>query len=178
MLQCILSLVSWVLASMMTESSSCFWNVTETQDADVCMMVCLKCLVDLLFLSTPTIGSLWTQWAVMAASHCYSWWRWWSDTLLVTLIRLWPRHSCHMSFGFVNRKNDNFRVVLWSFLHNLIDMVVLQQRWKEKFFVNVGTDCGLTIAGFYYVCFSRSDGSVHGFYYDPNSRFALLFSCL
>jgi hypothetical protein len=44
-------------------------------------------------------------------------------------------------------------------------------RWKEKFFVNVGTDCGLTIAGFYYVCFSRSDGSVHGFYYDPNSRF-------
>jgi hypothetical protein len=21
---------------MMTESSSCFWNVTETQDADVC----------------------------------------------------------------------------------------------------------------------------------------------
>jgi hypothetical protein len=42
-------------------------------------------------------------------------------------------------------------------------------RWKEKFFVNVGTDCGLTIAGFYYVCFSRSDGSVHGFYYDPNS---------
>lgn len=44
------------------------------------------------------------------------------------------------------------------------------QRWKEKFFVNVGTDCGLTIAGFYYVCFSRSDGSVNGFYYDPNSR--------
>jgi len=42
-------------------------------------------------------------------------------------------------------------------------------RWKEKFFVNVGTDCGLTIAGFYYVCFSRSDGSVNGFYYDPNS---------
>lgn len=42
-------------------------------------------------------------------------------------------------------------------------------RWKEKFFVNVGADCGLTIAGFYYVCFSRSDGSIHGFYYDPNS---------
>jgi len=53
----------------------------------------------------------------------------------------------------------------------------LQQRWKEKFFVNVGTDCGLTIAGFYYVCFSRSDGSVHGFYYDPNSRFVWLYSC-
>ena len=47
------------------------------------------------------------------------------------------------------------------------------QRWKEKFFVNVGAECGLTIAGFYYVCFSRSDGSVHGFYYDPNSTYGL-----
>lgn len=44
------------------------------------------------------------------------------------------------------------------------------QRWKEQYFVNVGTDCGLTIAGFYYVCFSCSDGSISGFYYDPNSR--------
>ncbi|KAJ7535771.1 hypothetical protein O6H91_12G045300 [Diphasiastrum complanatum] len=43
------------------------------------------------------------------------------------------------------------------------------KRWKEKFFVNVGTDCGLTIAGFYYVCFTRSNGIVNGYYYDPNS---------
>ncbi|KAK7859791.1 glucose-induced degradation protein 4 like protein [Quercus suber] len=42
-------------------------------------------------------------------------------------------------------------------------------RWKEQYFVNVGTDCGLTIAGFYYVCFSCSDGSISGYYYDPNS---------
>ncbi|KAL8526884.1 hypothetical protein ACS0TY_015941 [Phlomoides rotata] len=42
-------------------------------------------------------------------------------------------------------------------------------RWKEQHFVNVGTECGLTIAGFYYVCFSCSDGSINGFYYDPNS---------
>lgn len=42
-------------------------------------------------------------------------------------------------------------------------------RWKEQYFVNVGTDCGLTIAGFYYVCFSCTDGSISGFYYDPNS---------
>ena len=39
--------------------------------------------------------------------------------------------------------------------------------------MNVGAECGLTIAGFYYVCFSRSDGSVHGFYYDPNSTYGL-----
>ena len=47
---------------------------------------------------------------------------------------------------------------------------MVMQRWKEQYFVNVGTDCGLTIAGFYYVCFSCSDGSISGFYYDPNSR--------
>ncbi|KAL0347334.1 UNVERIFIED_CONTAM: Transcription factor CYCLOIDEA [Sesamum calycinum] len=47
-------------------------------------------------------------------------------------------------------------------------------RWKEQYFVNVGTDCGLTIAGFYYVCFSCSDGSINGFYYDPNSRITTL----
>mmetsp|Transcript_5941 Transcript_5941/g.20231 ORF Transcript_5941/g.20231 Transcript_5941/m.20231 type:complete len:292 (+) Transcript_5941:2057-2932(+) len=45
----------------------------------------------------------------------------------------------------------------------------LFMRWKEKFFVNVGPDCGLTIAGFYYVSFSRVDGSIDGFYFDPNS---------
>ncbi|KAJ0713891.1 putative vacuolar import/degradation protein Vid24 [Helianthus annuus] len=44
-------------------------------------------------------------------------------------------------------------------------------RWKEQYFVNVGSDCGLTIAGFYYVCFSCVDGSINGYYYDPNSRF-------
>ncbi|XP_078436164.1 glucose-induced degradation-like protein [Wolffia australiana] len=42
-------------------------------------------------------------------------------------------------------------------------------RWKEQYFVNVSVDCGLTIAGFYYVCFSCIDGSINGFYYDPNS---------
>ncbi|CAK9149269.1 unnamed protein product, partial [Ilex paraguariensis] len=46
---------------------------------------------------------------------------------------------------------------------------IFMVRWKEQYFVNVGTDCGLTIAGFYYVCFSCSDGSINGFYYDPNS---------
>ncbi|KAI3442854.1 Metallophos domain-containing protein [Psidium guajava] len=43
-------------------------------------------------------------------------------------------------------------------------------RWKEQYFVNVVEGCGLTIAGFYYVCFSCSDGSISGFYYDPKSR--------
>ncbi|KAK1394771.1 glucose-induced degradation protein 4-like [Heracleum sosnowskyi] len=52
---------------------------------------------------------------------------------------------------------------------NLSNYPYIFMRWKEQYFVNVGTDCGLTIAGFYYVCFSCNDGSVNGFYYDPNS---------
>lgn len=43
-------------------------------------------------------------------------------------------------------------------------------RWKEIFFVSPGEDCGLTIAGFYYVCLDRFTGAILGFYYDPNSQ--------
>ena len=46
---------------------------------------------------------------------------------------------------------------------------VVFMRWKEKCFVNVGSDCGLTIAGFYYVCYDRRTGVLDGYYYDPNS---------
>lgn len=52
---------------------------------------------------------------------------------------------------------------------NLTSHPYIFMRWKEKFFVNVSADCGLTIAGFYYICYSRADGSIQGFYYDPNS---------
>lgn len=48
-------------------------------------------------------------------------------------------------------------------------------RWKEIFFVNVGEDCGLTIAGFYYICLDRRTGVIHGFYFDPKSE---PFQCL
>ncbi|CAM8908478.1 hypothetical protein QQ045_027741 [Rhodiola kirilowii] len=44
----------------------------------------------------------------------------------------------------------------------------INMRWKEQHFVNVGFDCGLTITGFYYVCFSCIDGSISGYYYEPN----------
>ena len=42
-------------------------------------------------------------------------------------------------------------------------------RWKERCFVNAGNECGLTIAGFYYVCLSRKSGKIVGFYFDPSS---------
>jgi len=43
-------------------------------------------------------------------------------------------------------------------------------RWKEIFFVSPGEDCGLTIAGFYYVCMDRQAGAILGYYYDPHSQ--------
>ncbi|CAG8584662.1 4853_t:CDS:2 [Ambispora gerdemannii] len=43
-------------------------------------------------------------------------------------------------------------------------------RWKERCFVDMSAqDSGLTIAGFYYICIKRSDGSIEGYYYDPVS---------
>ncbi len=89
--------------------------------------------------------------------------------ILIVDIHLSLAASLFIFFSSGNRVVKYFKLCWWC--------CCLQQRWKEKFFVNVGTDCGLTIAGFYYVCFSRSDGSVHGFYYDPNSRFVWLYSC-
>ncbi|GJX83896.1 vacuolar import/degradation protein Vid24, partial [Tanacetum coccineum] len=54
-------------------------------------------------------------------------------------------------------------------LGDLFLLSPVMQRWKEQYFVNVGYDCGLTIAGSYYVRFSCVDGSINGYYYDPNS---------
>jgi hypothetical protein len=51
-------------------------NGTEPQDADVHIAVCLKFVQISTFLSTPTVGSSWQQWGVMAASCCCSQWRW------------------------------------------------------------------------------------------------------
>jgi hypothetical protein len=71
------------------------------------------------------------------------------------IFMVWDYLTCSFVYGYAF-----YLPFLWCYM----------QRWKEQYFVNVGADCGLTIAGFYYVCFSCSDGSISGFYYDPNSR--------
>eukprot|EP00891_Asterochloris_glomerata_P002968 jgi/Astpho2/2968/Aster-03287 len=44
-------------------------------------------------------------------------------------------------------------------------------RWKERWFQSPrDPECGLTIAGFYYLCLCRQDGSIQGFYHDPSSN--------
>ncbi len=73
--------------------------------ADYCVLICTPHLADHL---------------------SYSWWRWWSDTLWATLIRLWP-HSllCYP------------QTVVKSFLCNLIDMLSVfpweKWMWQAKF---------------------------------------------
>ncbi|KAL9264867.1 Glucose-induced degradation protein 4-like protein [Drosera capensis] len=77
-----------------------------------------------------------------------------------------------MGFADASSSSHNFMLdVMFAAFGTLIcySSLLAWQRWKEQYFVNVGADCGLTIAGFYYVCFSCSDGSINGFYYDPNS---------
>ncbi len=46
----------------------------------------------------------------------------------------------------------------------LRDYSHIYMRWKEQCFLNAGEDCGLTIAGFYYVCMCRKTGEVQGTY--------------
>jgi hypothetical protein len=52
----------------------------------------------IMFWSTPSVRSWWSQWGDMAASHCYSWWkvmvtltrRAWPTLILVMFILVWP----------------------------------------------------------------------------------------
>jgi hypothetical protein len=51
----------------------------------------------IMFWSTPSVRSWWSQWGDMAASHCYSWWkgmvtltrRAWPTLILVMFILVW-----------------------------------------------------------------------------------------
>ena len=51
---------------------------------------------------------------------------------------------------------------------NLSQHRYIFMRWKELFFVSPKGECGLTIAGFYYVCLDRHTGAILGFYHDPD----------
>ncbi|KAH0467407.1 hypothetical protein IEQ34_004645 [Dendrobium chrysotoxum] len=57
---------------------------------------------------------------------------------------------------------------LWEFWNGLREIYAEMER---AIFINFGIDFGLVIVAFYHVCFSCSEGSINGFYYDQNSRF-------
>ncbi len=64
------------------------------------------------FIIYTTIGSWCSQWVVMAAHHCYLWWRWRSDILWATIIRFYDCTQCYVSF----------KLSLWRLLCNFIGM--------------------------------------------------------
>ncbi len=75
-----------------------FENAGENSICRDCIVVCLNFLAD--FLSSPTIRSWWSQWAVMATCLCYSWWRWWSETL-------WRKSNAYWIFGLKTNLGSN-----------------------------------------------------------------------
>ncbi len=90
-------------------------NVTEAEDADVCILVCLQFWADYDMLSTPTIRCWWSHWIVTPAHHCYLWWRWWSwnlVTLLTTslIVMLSMKCSCWV-FSAISQILE--RCVIW-----------------------------------------------------------------
>jgi hypothetical protein len=62
---------------------------------------------------------------VMTAHCCCSWWRWWwSDTLWMTLMKLWL-HVILVMLVFAFARTDRtvtLKLVLWRFLCNLVDV--------------------------------------------------------
>jgi hypothetical protein len=66
----------------------CFQKFKRNLGGRFCIVFAPDLVWSITYLSTPTVMSWWSQWVVMAVHHCYSWWRGWSDTLWVTLIRL------------------------------------------------------------------------------------------
>ncbi len=69
--------------------------------------------------SAPTIGSWWSQWVVRPAHHCFLLWRWWSDTLWVTLIRFTTVHAllCYLQKVVVEIPLQSHKsLIIWSCL--------------------------------------------------------------
>jgi hypothetical protein len=77
-----ISYVSWLLA--MIESSCCFQKCNRNW-GHRCLYNGLSESLDVIYIHPLEL----MKWGVMVVCHCCSWWRWWSETLWVTLIKLW-----------------------------------------------------------------------------------------
>jgi hypothetical protein len=71
-------------------------------------------------------GSFYNCMTPMLASHCYPWWRGWSHTLWLTLIRLWLPILVLLDFDLLDNGYLRHAIfILWIFLCNLIDKCLL-----------------------------------------------------
>jgi hypothetical protein len=118
---CFIVYVPGVVVNIMTESSHCFWKCDTNSGCRSLYNSLPKFGLVIIYLCKPTVGSWWSQWAVMAARQWYSWWRWWFDTLWVTLIRLWPHSWCvDLVFSGIDL-TATFGLLLWTFPCSLRD---------------------------------------------------------
>jgi hypothetical protein len=103
----------------LTESSPFFWKCHRNSSHRFCVMVCPDFWLIIVYLSTPNMRSLWSQWVVMAACHCHSLGRGQSDILCATLIMLWlHRLSCYFQIVVVEISLQFFRYmcITWKAL--------------------------------------------------------------
>ncbi|ORY07753.1 hypothetical protein K493DRAFT_327748 [Basidiobolus meristosporus CBS 931.73] len=76
-------------------------------------------------------------------------------------------------YPFLTRKWEADELIDKQHWYNFMDNDFIFMRWKEHFLVpdhHVRSIHGASFAGFYYVCFQRSTGTILGFYYHQNSE--------
>jgi hypothetical protein len=65
----------------------------------------------IMYLCATTLGSWWSQWGVIRASHCHSSWRGWlSGTLWMILTRLWLHSFLFCLLWFAQNSHN----IVWS----------------------------------------------------------------
>jgi hypothetical protein len=105
-----LAYVSWVPANIMTGCSCYFWKCDRNLGCRFFVYILTwtfeKIIIDL---SAASIRSWWHQWEVVAASHCHSWWKWFSGHKLVT----WLFRADFVFLELTQQLPSNW---LWRFL--------------------------------------------------------------
>jgi hypothetical protein len=111
----------------------CFWKFERKSGWEFCVRVCLEFGWIIMYLSTPTIKSWWSQLWVMAVCHCYSLWRWQSNTLWVTLVRLWLHSFLSCEFWFCWKyQNSCLGSAIVEFSLDLTDIFFPSRQCCEK----------------------------------------------
>ncbi len=88
-------------------------NVTETHNVDFFRMVCPDFRWIVIYMFYTQCRKLMSQWVVIAASHCYSCWRWWSDRFV--------SDSCKVITALIVVFPSSL-LWWWRFLCNLVEM--------------------------------------------------------
>jgi len=132
-----ISYVPWFLASIITESSHCFWMQQKLR-THICVLLFAQNFGQIIIYSSTHCQELMKSVGVMAASLCYLWWRWWFGTLWVNMLIL-----VMLAFVFLELNSVSFQVFvvefyLQSHTYFLKKLLLLQSaHWKSIDFLYV-----------------------------------------